>query len=498
MTAERVGRTRSSASVQLGPQRTGQPLELNLRAQLEPLFQHSFADVRVFDDAEADRETRGFNAAAFAIGNELHFSAGIYQPHSPAGQYLLAHELAHTVQQSGSSSQPASRNRDIGLESEASRASSRVLLGQSAGVTAGSSGLAVQCFGWNDLNPFSSRAAPSGKLPDNPLTHLLAGGVETVKNAHLDNLEMQGGLADRVIDGAAGLVQGVPVLGDVGQSWQRAAHQIVGIPRGFAKGGTELLAGGAQTALEPQKLIEDSIVNAPAGPAIKAYQRSRAAGDGWGETLLETGGAYAGKGLGNARKAVHGYEEDFHKGRYGDMVGRGLADFGALLLGGEAVEASEVATATESAETVPRAPTPEIPPPAPDTIPAPEYNPALEPTIPRPPRLPSFPEGPGYVADLISETLEQGGITPLEPTLNPALPAPGFKPLGGLSEGFESLAREARERGWLPENASEPLPARPLETPRVPDFTELDRIRSIGRGNPLRRWMNPDRPDVIR
>ncbi len=495
MSAKRVDRTRSSHPLE--PQRTGQPLEPNLRAQLEPLFQHSFADVRVFNDSEADREARGFNAAAFAVGDELHFSSGAYQPHSPAGQYLLAHELAHTVQQSGSSSQPASRKRDSGLESEASRASSRVLAGQPAGVTAGSSGLAVQCFGWDDLNPFAARAAPNGKMPDNPLTHMLAGGVERLKNAHLDNLETQGGIADRVIDGAAGLVQGVPVLGDVGQSWQRAAHQIVGIPRGFAKGGTQLLAGAAQTILEPEKLIEDSIINAPAGPAVKAYQQSRAAGDGWGETLLETGGAYAGKGLGNARKAVHGYEEDFHKGRYGDVVGRGLADFGALLLGGEAAEISEVAT--ESAETVPRAPTPEIPPPAPDTIPAPEYNPTLtEPVIPRPPRLPSFPAGPGHIADLISETLEQGGMKPLEPALNPALPAPGFKPLGGLSEGFESLAREARERGWLPENAPEPLPERPLETPRVPDFTELDRIRSIGRGNPLRRWMNSERPDVIR
>lgn len=58
--------------------------------------------------------------------------------------------------------------------------------------------------------------------------------------------------------------------------------------------------------------------------------------------------------------------------------------------------------------------------------------------------------------------------------------------------------REAQERGWLPENAPEPMPQRPLETPRVPDFSELDRIHSIGRGNPPRRWMNPERPDVIR
>lgn len=175
-----------------------------------------------------------------------------------------------------------------------------------------------------------------------------------------------------------------------------------------------MLAGAAQTILEPEKLIEDSIVNAPAG-------------DGWGDTLLETGGAYVGKGLGNARKMVHGYEEDFHKGRYGDIGGRGLADFSALLLGGEATEASEVATTTQSAETMPRGPTPETPPPAPETIPAPEYNPALtELVIPRPPRLPQFPAEPGYIADLISETLEQGGITPLGPALNHSLSAPGL------------------------------------------------------------------------
>src|ERR1700751_1168708 len=43
------------------------------------------------------------NAEAYPIGHDIFFAAGRYSPHSAAGRRLLAHELSHTVQQSGGS-----------------------------------------------------------------------------------------------------------------------------------------------------------------------------------------------------------------------------------------------------------------------------------------------------------------------------------------------------------------------------------------------------------
>jgi outer membrane protein OmpA-like peptidoglycan-associated protein len=42
---------------------------------------------------------RARTAAAYTVGSDIVFGAGIYRPHSHEGQTLLAHELAHVVQQ---------------------------------------------------------------------------------------------------------------------------------------------------------------------------------------------------------------------------------------------------------------------------------------------------------------------------------------------------------------------------------------------------------------
>jgi hypothetical protein len=78
---------------------SGQALDSEVRATLEPQFGHSFADVRVFSDAQADRMARDVNASAFTVGQAMFFSEGAYQPNTPEGLGLLAHELTHTIQQ---------------------------------------------------------------------------------------------------------------------------------------------------------------------------------------------------------------------------------------------------------------------------------------------------------------------------------------------------------------------------------------------------------------
>lgn len=77
----------------------GLPLDAATRAYMEPRFGHDFSQVRVHNDGEAARLTRTVNALAFTSGQDIFFREGEYDPTSFTGQRLLAHELAHTVQQ---------------------------------------------------------------------------------------------------------------------------------------------------------------------------------------------------------------------------------------------------------------------------------------------------------------------------------------------------------------------------------------------------------------
>ena len=87
--------------------RGGAPLANELRNYFEPRFGHDFSAVRVHSGADADRGARAVQARAYTIGRDLVFAAGEYAPSTDAGRRLLAHELAHVVQQGGSEKAPA-------------------------------------------------------------------------------------------------------------------------------------------------------------------------------------------------------------------------------------------------------------------------------------------------------------------------------------------------------------------------------------------------------
>ena len=77
----------------------GRPLDARERAFLEPRFRHDFGEVRVHADAVSAASARAVGAAAFTAGRHIVFGAGRYAPGTPGGRRLLAHELAHVVQQ---------------------------------------------------------------------------------------------------------------------------------------------------------------------------------------------------------------------------------------------------------------------------------------------------------------------------------------------------------------------------------------------------------------
>ncbi len=58
-------------------------------------------DVTVHTDDASDQLNRSVSARAFATGTDVYFAKGEYQPGSADGDRLIAHELAHVVQQRG-------------------------------------------------------------------------------------------------------------------------------------------------------------------------------------------------------------------------------------------------------------------------------------------------------------------------------------------------------------------------------------------------------------
>ncbi len=71
------------------------------RAYFEPRFGHDFSHIRIHADAAADRAASAIGARAFTLGERIAFAGGEYRPGTRQGCALLAHELAHVVQQDG-------------------------------------------------------------------------------------------------------------------------------------------------------------------------------------------------------------------------------------------------------------------------------------------------------------------------------------------------------------------------------------------------------------
>ena len=77
----------------------GQPLDASIRASFEPRFGYDFSQVRVHTDAHAARSAQAVHALAYTLGQDIVFAGGRFNPGSSEGRHLLAHELAHTIQQ---------------------------------------------------------------------------------------------------------------------------------------------------------------------------------------------------------------------------------------------------------------------------------------------------------------------------------------------------------------------------------------------------------------
>ena len=117
----------------------GHPLPKSTRSFFEPRFRQDFSQVRVHTSTKAEETAKSLNAKAFTLGRDIAFGSMQYAPESTEGKQLLAHELAHTIQQRSNTlsftRQTASSSEliidlDDSLEQDADRVSARAIYGK--------------------------------------------------------------------------------------------------------------------------------------------------------------------------------------------------------------------------------------------------------------------------------------------------------------------------------------------------------------------------------
>ncbi len=79
----------------------GSGMDDQTQSFMESRFGTGFQDVRIHAGGYASELSQQLNAQAFTVGNDVYFNQGKYAPNTSEGKHLLAHELTHTIQQSG-------------------------------------------------------------------------------------------------------------------------------------------------------------------------------------------------------------------------------------------------------------------------------------------------------------------------------------------------------------------------------------------------------------
>ncbi|MFL5764759.1 MAG: DUF4157 domain-containing protein [Bacteroidia bacterium] len=84
-----------------GTKGQGQKLDTIQRKELENHTGTDLSSVNIHTNSNASEMSESINAKAFTHGQDIYFKEGQYNPSSNEGKSLLAHEVAHTVQQQG-------------------------------------------------------------------------------------------------------------------------------------------------------------------------------------------------------------------------------------------------------------------------------------------------------------------------------------------------------------------------------------------------------------
>jgi len=137
----------------------GETLPESTRELMESRLGERFDDVRIHIDEEAAARARDVGANAYTIGRDIYFGKGNYAPHDPQGQRLIAHELAHVIQQdhAGNGDRQKISHEDVSHDHAAEReaqtvADATVFANQPQNVTLSAHGI-QRDVGWAQRGP---------------------------------------------------------------------------------------------------------------------------------------------------------------------------------------------------------------------------------------------------------------------------------------------------------------------------------------------------------
>ena len=122
----------------------GWPLEEGTRRTMEARFGADFSRVRVHTDEPSARVAQSFGAAALTVGEHMSFGPSRYAPGTATGNRLIAHELAHVVQQRRGGPVPP-MDHTAPHETAAERSAEQVMSGQPANPVGAGTGVGVAC-----------------------------------------------------------------------------------------------------------------------------------------------------------------------------------------------------------------------------------------------------------------------------------------------------------------------------------------------------------------
>lgn len=110
-----VGKRTLTEQLPAVPAGSGSGLPGGIRSSLEKSTGADLSGVRVHSDGQSASAAQAMGAEAYAIGNNIHFASGKYDPGSPDGRHLIAHEVAHTVQQGAGAAGVQARRQDAAV-----------------------------------------------------------------------------------------------------------------------------------------------------------------------------------------------------------------------------------------------------------------------------------------------------------------------------------------------------------------------------------------------
>ncbi|HSV84406.1 MAG TPA: DUF4157 domain-containing protein [Ramlibacter sp.] len=236
----------------------GAPLDESTRAEMQARYGVDFSQVRVHAGPAAASSADAMQANAYAMGRDIVFGPGRYAPHTPDGKRLLAHELAHVVQQSRGGLRPA-MDPAAPHEQAADQAASAVMHGSGPVAVQGATGVGVA----GDWKSWVNDKYEGAKSSVNETVDEYV--PEEVQEVASDALEIAGDVKDVAVEWGPYVVGG-PALG-VLTDLQRAAYhdlkeEVTGVEDPEGRGLREELANKVTSSIGVVKGVATQVTEA--------------------------------------------------------------------------------------------------------------------------------------------------------------------------------------------------------------------------------------------